>query len=320
MSFINNNKSIKEKRVQYFINKLYYAMTKLLVLDNRAYILINEDSESNYIANLSTNDGDSYPLLPLGTEEVLTWNSLNFNMISNSKFDKKEFNVSTQLYDRIRYNVLEADYAENGESLPSDVTALDNGLKIKDGLIILKNLEQYDYDYKSYEILHEIYKALEIFLNSVESFFSNFYIQPLSDYITDNPNDDSASSDSILVYDTTSIDEELEYEIFPIADNILNETNRTLVKSKYNELRDTIKFFCMDTVALEIENYIDMLLLCINGSKKYSVRKNVEMRVLEITVDENGYERRLHKEEEVFYPFHNKFVLEEFMQGLSFIF
>ena len=98
MAFINNRKDIKERRVKYFIDKLYFVMTKLLVLDNRAYSLIDETAESNYIATRSQNPSDSYPLLPLGTEEVLNWDSLNFNMQSLKSSPSIEYIISIKTF------------------------------------------------------------------------------------------------------------------------------------------------------------------------------------------------------------------------------
>ena len=82
MGFIYNDINIKDRRVKYAIDTLYSAMTDLLILDYQAQILINEASERKWIANHSTNEGDSLPLLPLGTEEVLNWNSLGFDLTS----------------------------------------------------------------------------------------------------------------------------------------------------------------------------------------------------------------------------------------------
>ena len=163
----------------------------------------------------------------------------------------------------------------------------------------------YDYDYKSYELLNEIYRGVEIFFASVETFYAKYYVDQIEE-----------TQQFVLVYDTQDIDEEFNNIIFPIADTIPDVTNRELVKTQYRLLRDLIKFFCMDS-ALKIDEEIDRLLFCINGSKKYSVSQNIETKELELIIDENGFSRRLHADEEVFFPFHNKPTLNQFTEGLS---
>jgi hypothetical protein len=297
MPFIYKNADIRERRVQLFVNDLHKAFTKLMVLDLQAATLIDEDAEKTYIASLSES-GDTTPVLPVGNELVFQFNSLNFDFDSDSKFIVEEPEGQTLL------DVLELDYAEEGEDLPDGTSQLSNGLKIKDGFVIFKNLEMYDYDYQSYELLNEIYRGVEIFFSSVESLYAKFYVDYVEEY-----------DRSVLVYDTQDIDDELNNVIFPIADTISDPTNRELVKQEYRLIRDEIKFFMMDNV-LRIDEEIDRLLFCINGSKKYSVQQNIETKELEIIVDDNGNNRRLHKDEEVFFPFHNKPSLNQFMDGL----
>jgi len=299
MPFINTNTDIRERRVQLFIDNLHQAFTKLMVLDQQASDLIDEDAEKDYIASLSTVDGETFPVLPLGNELVFQFNSLNFDFDSDSKFIVEDPDGQELL------DVLELDYAETGEVLPEGTSKLQNGLKIKDGYVIFKNLELYDYDYKSYELLNEIYRGVEIFFASVESFYAKYYMDEIEEY-----------DRIVMVYDTSDIDDELNNIIFPIADTIPDATNRELVKQRYRELRDAIEFFAMDNV-LRIDEEIDRLLYCLNASKKYSVQQNIETKQLEIIVDENGKNRRLHKEEEVFFPFHNKPTLNQFMVGLQ---
>jgi len=298
MPFIYKQTDIRDKRVKNFVDTLHKSFTRLMLLNKQAEDLIDVVVEQAYIASLSQNDGDTSPVLPLGDELVFQFNSLGFNFLSDTKFIVEEHSGQTLL------DVLELDYAEESEVLPEGTTQLSNGLKIRDGAIIFKNLELYDYDYQSYEVLNEMYNALEVFFTSIEAFYAKFYYDQTE-----------GTLQTVLVYDTEDIDAELNDVIFPIADTITDVDNRALVKSKYEELRDTIKFFCMD-IALQLDEEITRLLFCINGSKKYTVIQNIETKQLEMIVDDNGYQRRIHKEEEVFFPFHNKPTLSQFTEGL----
>jgi len=321
VGYIYRNYNLKDRRVKLAIDAMYKAMTDLLLLEEQAQALIDEEAESLWIAEKSTNPGETVPLLPLGTEKVLNWNTLGFDLTSNSKFIEMVFNAVTANYDRNRLDILEPDYKDPGETLPEDTTSLPvTGLKIKDGKVILKNLEKYDYDYQDYGILNESYRAIVIFLNSVEAFYAQFYQQSVFDFVDMpfNTYDDSAADDRvILVYDTREMDWEIENIIDPIADQIVDPTNREAVKTKYRELRDRIKYFCMDTVVFRLEEDIDTLLFSVNGKKKYDISKNIELRELQLIEDAYGYTRRIQKAEEVFFPFHNKAILDSFTQGLS---
>ncbi len=299
MPFIYNNTDIRDRRVKLFIDNLHTAFTKLMVLDQQAYDLIDDDQEKAYIASLSYVDGSTFPVLPLGNELIFQFDSLDLNFDSDSKFIVEKHSGQTKL------DILELDYAEEGEVLPDDTSTLSSGLKIKDGKIIFKNLEMYDYNYNSYELLNEMYRAVEIFFASVESFYSRYYVDEIPEY-----------NRIVLVYDTKAIDAELNDVIFPIADTIPNAMNRELVKQHYRLLRDRIKFWAM-SIPLRIDEEIDRLLYCINASKKYSVQQDIETKCLELIVDENGHSRRLHKREEIFFPFHNKPSLNKFIQGLE---
>jgi len=268
-----------------------------MLLDKQDVDLIDEAIEKAYIASLSYVDGDTLPVLPLGNELVFQFSGLGLDFNSDSKF------IIEQPDGQELLDILELDYAVEGESLPSGTSQLANGLKIRDGEIIFKNLEMYDYDYKSYELLNEIYRAVEVFFSSVETYFAKYYY-------------DRVNEQSVIVYDTQDIDDELNNVIFPIADTIPDATRREEVKTHYRFLRDEIKFFNMG-IALSIDKEIDNLLYCINGSKKYSVIQNIETKELEMIYDNNGNARRLHKDEEIFFPFHNKPTLNEFTQGLQ---
>lgn len=321
MAFIYKDTNIKDRRVKTAIDTMYKAMTDLLILEDQAQALIDEDAESQWIAARSTNPGETIPLLPLGTEKVLNWTTLGFDLTSISKFIEMVFNQVTATYDRNRLDVLEPDYKEEGEVLPEGTSALtESGLKIRDGRIILKNLEKYDYDFQSYELLNETYRALVIFLDSVEAFYAEFYQQSVFDFVDMpfNTYDDSAADDRvILVYDTREMDWEIANVIDPIADQIIDEENREAVKLRYRTLRDRIKYWTMDTAVFRIENDINDLLLCVNGKKKYHISQNIELRELQLIQDDYGYTRRIQQQEEVWFPFHNKAILDSFTQGLT---
>ena len=217
-------------------------------------------------------------------------------------------------------SVLERSVVEEGEELAEGVTSF-NGFKIKDGVLLLKNFQRFDFDYLSNGMLNEIARALVIFLDSVEAFYSKFYIQESGAFIDAQPSntfDDSGADRTVIVYDTQAMDDEIFNTIFPIADMIVDPTNRELVKTRYLLLRDTIKFFNMDSAVNVIEKQIDELLFAVNGTKKYQIIQNIETRHLELIegpLPETT--RRLRQEEEVFFPFHNKSILESFTNGLS---
>jgi hypothetical protein len=299
MPFIYKNADIRDRRVKLFIDNLHRAFTNMMLLDKEAADLIDEQAEKAYIASLSYVEGETFPVLPLGNELVFQFDSLNLDFDSESKF------IFEKPEGQDRRDILELEYKVAGETLQEGDVRLSNGLILRDGEVVFKNLEEYDYDYKSYEVLNEIYRALEIFFASVESFYSQFYVDEIAETQT-----------IVLVYDTSDIDEELETVIFPIADTIPDATNRELVKQQYRLLRDEIKFWAMSR-AVRIDKEIDRLLYCINASKKYSVQQNIETKQLELIVDENGKTRRIHKGEEIFFPFHNKPSLNQFTLGLQ---
>jgi hypothetical protein len=321
MSFIYQDRNLKERRIKHVIDTLYKSITDLLVLEDSAQSLIDEAKEKQWIANHSINESDSIPLLPLGNEKVFQWTSLNFNLTSDSKFIQMIIDEEVNAYNRNRLNVLQPDYRENGETLPTDVSALTNtGLKIKDGVVIFPNLEKYDFDYESNGILNEVYRAMKIFLDSVESFYSQFYQQSILDFVDEpyNDYDDSQVKDEIiLIYDTREMDDEITNVIDPIANQIDDAENREAVKLRYRQLRDNIKDFTMFTCVPRLEENIDKLLFVVNGIKKYDIGSRINNRVLIVREDNYGYKRTYQTAEEVFFPFHNKAILDSFTQGLS---
>jgi len=321
MAFIYRDKNIKDRRVKTAIDTMYKAITNLLILEDQAQALIDETAETAWIATHATNPGESLPLLPLGTEKVLNWKTLNFDLTSESKFIQMVFNNLTAGYTRNRLDVLEPDYQTTGEVLPTGTSALTTSkLKIRDGKIILKNLEAYDFDFESYELLNEVARALVIFLDSVEAFYAQFYQQSVFDFIDlpYNTYDDSAADDRvILVYDTREMDYEIFNVVDPLADQIIDPVNREAVKMKYRELRDRIKYFAMEDVVPRLESSINDLLMVVNGTKTYRINQHIELRELVLIQDSYGYTRRTQKGEEVWFPFHNKAILDSFTQGLS---
>jgi hypothetical protein len=300
MPFIYKNEDIRDRRVKLFVDNLHQAFTRLMLIDKEAADLIDAEQEQADIAALSVVDGETFPVLPFGDELVFQFNSIDLDFDSESKFifEKPE---GQDLRD-----ILELEYAEEGEELPQGTTKLDNGLKLRDGFVIFKNLEEYDYDYKSYEVLNEIYRALEIFFASVEAFYSKYFVDEISENNT-----------IVLVFDTEDIDDELFNRVFPVADTITDPENREAVKERYRLIRDEIKFWAMGDIVLRIDAEIDRLLYCINASKKYSVQQNIETKQLELIYDDNGKQRRIHKDEEVYFPFHNKPTLNEFLIGIQ---
>ena len=76
MPYINTHTDIRERRIQIFVDALHKAFTKLMVLDQQADALIDEVTEQAYIANLSTNPGETNPVLPLGSELVFQFQKM----------------------------------------------------------------------------------------------------------------------------------------------------------------------------------------------------------------------------------------------------
>lgn len=329
MGFIFKNENIKEKRCQVFLQKLYKAVTNLLVLEENAAQLIDQSAVKQQIAALATNPGDSFPILPFGDELVLNWNSLKFDYTSITKFIELAFNPTqsntTQeiVYDTVAKSVLQPAYAEEGEVNTNTISILPKTkAKLYQGSVIFPNLEKYQYNYKSYEILNEAYRAISLILDSVEAFYSTFYteerdsffgIEELPDYLKQNV------FQTIMVYDTRLMDAEIDGRITQKANEIIDVNNRNRVLNIYRDTRDRIKFFTMFEVAYKLEKYIEDLLFTVNGSRTYDIKFNQTLRVLEIQPLDGGTSNQLivkSSAEEVFFPFHNKAMLDQFTQGL----
>lgn len=330
MGFIFKNENIKEKRCQVFLQKLYKAVTSLLVLEENAAALIDQTAVKNQIALASTNPGDSYPVLPFGDELCLNWNSLKFDYTSISKFIDIAFSptktnpVDKIVYDKITKSVLMPDYAAVGEQSRGDIAILaKTRAKLTKGLTTFPNLEKYQYDYKSYEILNECYRAIALILDSAEAFYSTFYTEERDSFfgIEDlSPTLKANYFQLILVYDTRLMDAEIDGRVTLKANEILDPVQREAVLTIYRETRDRIKFYTMFVVAPLIEKYIEELLFTVNGSRTYDIKFNQNLRVLEVQPLEGGTSEQLvikHSAEEVFFPFHNKAMLDQFTQGLK---
>lgn len=332
MGFIFKNENIKEKRCQVFLQRLYKAITNLLVLEEAAAQLIDEAALKSQIALAATNPGETAPILPFGDELVLNWNSLKFDYESISKFLSLSFNLSKSnstdgiVYDKIKGSVLMPAYATEGEESTATYPIFPvTRAKFYNGLTIFPNLEQYEFDYKSYEILNEVYRALALILNSTESFYSTFYTEELTtvypDGTTDLPEQTQAQlSQVILVYDTRAMDAEINGRIDTKSLEIIDPDQREYVMNLYRTTRDKIKDFTMFDVAKRLEKYIEELLFAVNGSRTYDVSFNMKLNVLEITPLQGGTSSQYvinHLGEEVFFPFHNKAILDQFTQGLN---
>lgn len=330
MSFIFKNENIKEKRCQVFLTKLYKAVTSLLVLEENAAQLIDQTALKQQIATAATNPGESYPILPFGDELCLNWNSLKFDYNSISKFLEIAFNpVKTNptnkiVYDQNAKSVLMPNYANPNEQSSGDIAILPvTRAKLTKGLVTFPNLEKYQYDYKSYEILNEVYRAISLILDSAEAFYSTFYTEERDTFfgIEDLP---AALKENIfqliLVYDTRLMDAEINGRVTLKANEIIDPVQREAVLNIYRETRDRIKFFTMFDVAPAIEKYIEDLLFTVNGSRTYDIKFNQNLRVLEVQPLQGGTSDQLvikHSAEEVFFPFHNKAMLDQFTQGIS---
>jgi len=331
MSFIFNNENIKEKRCQVFLQKLYKTITQLLVLEESAAQLIDQTSVKNQIATLATNPGDTFPILPFGDELVLNWNSLQFDYNSISKFIEIAFNPTTSYtdqsitYDKNKKSILMPDYAKAGEESTTDYSILTKTkAKFYKNLITFPNLEKYDFDYKSYEILNEVYRAVSLILDSVEAFYSTFYTEERDSFFGYDEISSSLSDNAlqlILVYDTRLMDAEIDGRITTKALEITDPTSREQVLNIYRNTRDQIKFFTMFNVASKLEKYIEDLLFTVNGSRTYDIFFNMNLRVLEVSQLNGGVANENliinHSTEEVFFPFHNKAILDQFTQGIK---
>jgi hypothetical protein len=330
MGFIFKNENIKEKRCQVFLTKLYKAVTSLLVLEENAAALIDQTAVKNQIAVASTNPGESYPVLPFGDELCLNWNSLKFDYTSISKFIEIAFSAAKSnpvdkiVYDKNKKSVLMPDYAPVGEENTETVVILPKTrARLTNGFTTFPNLEKYQYDYKSYEILNEVYRAIALILDSAEAFYSTFYTEERDVFfgIDDLPQSLKENVfQLILVYDTRLMDDEIDGRVTLKANEIIDPIQREAVLNIYRETRDRIKFYTMFVVAPLIENYIEDLLFAVNGSRTYDIKFNQTLRVLEVQPLDGGTSEQLvikHSAEEVFFPFHNKAMLDQFTQGLK---
>lgn len=331
MSFIFKNENIKEKRCQVFLQRLYKAVTNLLVLEENAKALINQSELKSEIALAATNPGETAPILPFGDELVLNWNSLEIDYTSISKFIEIAFNSTLTnptdkiIYDKTLKSVLKPAYASTGEESSSTVAILPKSkAKLYNGLASFPNLEKYDFDYQSYEILNEVYRALRLILDSTEAFYSTFYTEERDTFfgIDDLPSTlKNNLFQLIMVYDTRDMDSEINGRVTLKAQEIINPTQREVVLNMYREARDTIKTFAMFNAAPKIEKYIESLLFAVNGSRTYDIYFNMDLQVLEVQNLEGGIANEQliikHSPEEVFFPFHNKAILDQFTQGIS---
>ena len=331
MAYIFKNENIKEKRCQVFLAKLYKAITHLLILEENAAALIDQVAVKNQIALASMNPGDSYPILPFGDELVLNWNSLQFDYESISQFLSVAFSptktnpVDKIVYDKIKKSVLKPAYAATGELPTTDVAILPKTrAKLTKGLTTFPNLEKYDFDYKSYEILNEVYRAISLILDSAEAFYSTFYTEERDVFfgIDDLPQSLKENIfQLIMVYDTRVMDSEITGRIEAKSLEIIDPGQRETVMNIYRDTRDRIKFFTMFEVAPLIEKYIEELLFAVNGSRTYDIHFNMNLRVLEVQDLAGGIPNEQliikHSPEEVFFPFHNKAMLDQFTQGLN---
>jgi hypothetical protein len=224
------------------------------------------------------------------------------------------------VYNKEDKSVLMPDYATIGEVSTSTVAILPyTRAKLHSGVASFPNIERYDFDHTSYEIINELYRAIVLILNSIESFYSTFIYIPITE--VEGVYDDSARRGQyIIVYDTTEMDAEIEGRINDQAQLIGDPVTREQVMDIYRATRDDIKFFCMSDVAPKLESYITQLLFCVNGSKSYDIKFNQELRALVVQAIEGSsdgaYIIKQH-EEEVFFPFHNKALLDQFSEGFK---
>jgi hypothetical protein len=330
MSFIFKNENIKEKRCQIFLTRLYKAVTSLLILEENAASLIDQLDVKNKISILATNPGETAPVLPFGDELVLNWNSLSFDYESITKFISLAFNptktnpIDKIVYDKNQLSVLKPNYASLSDVDTNRISILPKTkAKLYNGLVTFPNLEKYDFDYKSYEILNEVYRALVLILDSVELFYSNFYTEETQTFFETDTLSDQFLNDLlqiVMIYDTRDMDTEIEGRISLKSEEILDSEKREEVMNLYRSTRDTIKYFAMFDAAPKLEKYIEELLFAVNGSRTYDIRFNMNLRVLEIGTLNGGTSSQQvikHFSEEVFFPFHNKAILDQFTQGLN---
>lgn len=319
MAYIFRNLNIKEKRVKLVVDKIYNTVTKLLVLQERAEALVDKDTLTSTISSLSEG------ILPFGDELVLNW-KIDLDYESLSQFVDLSFDADyTSSLQEITYNkeyksILKPDYASNGEKSSSTISILPvTKAKLYNGLVSFPNIEKYDFDYMSYELINEMYRATRLILDSTENFYSTFYYIPMEEF--DNVYDDSARrGEYVIVYDTREMDEEIDGRINTQAQLIADPVTREQVMDIYRTTRDLIKFFCMEDVALKLENYIEELLFCVNGTKNYDIKFNQALRALVVQSLEGAssgeYIIKQH-DEEVFFPFHNKALLDQFTEGFK---
>jgi hypothetical protein len=212
------------------------------------------------------------------------------------------------VYDRVDSSVLMPRYDDDGKYV------------LVDGKVSFPNIEKLDYDYSNYEILHEMYKALVLILNSTEEFYSQFIFRPKDEV------DEGVivpKTFCVIDYDTRAMDEEIDNRIYNQAQLITDEENREAVITIYQNTRDSIKNFTLTDMSPKLERYISELLYCVNGVKNYDIKFNQDLRGLVVTFIEgttSGEYYIKQNSEEVFFPFHNKAMLDQFTEGFRALF
>lgn len=288
MPYLHYDKNIQDRRINLALKTLRDVLNDLREIEESTASLFDRDEVMNDIYELAIEDGE--PILPLGIldpdneemELVLKWDGIKFNWESDSKFIDPVYDDVEGSIVVLLLNILEKGYEDSNVD------------------------ERYEYDYASWEVLNEVYRATFLLYKSIRELFMYQYEEmTLEEFLANNDYDDSGRPESILkVFDTTKIDLDLDENIYPIIERITDIDDREMVKDIYDGIRDQIKFYCTFDIIETLERSYERLLFVINGLKKFDIGPNITMQ----------------DDEEVFFPMHNKPVLDNITMGGAFRF
>lgn len=276
MGYTFKDRDIKERRVRIALFTLRSFLERLYQIQEDSVNLFDKEEYMNEINILSGG------VLPTGNELVFNHNGLYIPWDSESKIiDMRYEDGSIVTY---LLNILE----KNNIHSTMDETV--------------------EYDYLSYEVLNEIYRATFVIYKEYLKVFGYYTETEMEEFLANNNYDDSGRPFQLIFeYNTEDIDDELD-DLFirmelPGDDfYIADEINRNEIINIYEDARNKIKFyftFDIVDVIFELKNEI---LFVINGLKKYDVRLNTETQ----------------DDEEIFFPMHNKHVLDGMTMGGAF--
>ena len=280
MAYKFRDSGIEDRRIRIALFKLRNAVQTIHNIEQESLNLFDKEDAIEYIEMLSGG------ILPSGDELILNFEGMNMLFESDSQFINMEFNYNENTIVKYLYNVLQI-----GEE-QSNVD------------------EFFEYDSLSYEVLNEIYRATKLLYREFREFFGHFEEVEYEEFAANNNYDDSGREGTIIYeFNTKDIDDDLDqlFEEMKSSDSdiyIADDTTRNEIKHFYDTLRDKVKFFFTFDRIDDILQIIEDLLFSLNGLRKFDTRLNMAL--------EEG--------EEVFFPMHNKSVVDFYTMGGSYKF